>query len=201
MSSVQKLCNRGILLNTGLIDLIGGIEEVVDKYLVSNSSSEAVYEIPEPKNLQQNIGYAYRLQVENFKGNLVNEIAVGQPWQIRVLFKLTKPVKHFIIGIGLTNAAAVDVRTSWSKELDYEAGDYEVVFREDKLLLAVGYYYITIGLSSYERTFHFVEKGASINISDASSATLDRSIIRTSGTGLILNPMEIQISKRVENII
>ena len=194
MAAVQKLCDTGILLKNGQVNLAGNIDFVVSKYLASGDASQSVYEIPAPLDAPNIAGYAYRLQVEDSNGNLVNEIAVGKPWQIRIQFKLNKNVNHFIIALGITNTLDVNLRTTWSKEMDLEAGDYEAVFKEEQLLFATGTYNLALGLSSFERSIHYVENVATISISNVADSTLDKTIVRTSGTGLFLNPMNVDIS-------
>lgn len=194
MTAVQKLCNRGIFLENGKILLSGNIDPVIDKYLESNEVSRSVYEIPMPE-ADDVVGYAYRLKIEDINGNLINEIPVGRPWQVRVHFKLNRQVKHFIVGLGLVNSRDISLRTTWSKEVDLDEGEYEALLIEDQLLLAVGTYYLTLGLSSFERPIHYVENVASIVISDAADSALDKSIVRTSGVGLILNQMNINIKQ------
>jgi lipopolysaccharide transport system ATP-binding protein len=193
MAAVQKLCNYGLFLKNGEIVVSGNIDQIVEKYLESSDISRSVYEIPKPTT-DDSIGYAHCLKVEDTNGNLINEIPVGRPWQVRVQFKLNKNVKHFIAALGIVNSLDINLRTSWSKEVDLDAGDYEAVFREDQLLLAAGTYHLVLGLSSFERSIHYIENVASITISDIGDPTLDKTIVRTSGVGLILNPMKIEIS-------
>ena len=194
MSAVQKLCDTGIILKFGQINLSGTIDQVINKYLASGDASKAVYEIAPPSNTADMAGFAYRLQVEDSNGNLVNEIPVGKPWQVRVYFKLTKKVNHFIIALGISNSIDINLRTTWSKEIDLPEGGYEAVFKEDQLLFATGTYHLALGLSSFERSLHYIENVASISISDIADADLDKTIVRTSGTGLFLNPMNVEIS-------
>jgi len=194
MSAVQKLCDTGIILKFGEVNLSGTIDKVINKYLASGDASQAVYEIAPPTSIADMAGFTYRLQVEDSNGNLVNEIQVGKPWQIRVYFKLTQKVNHFIIALGISNSIDINLRTTWSKEMDLPEGEYEAVFKEDLLLFATGTYHLALGLSSYERSLHYIENVASIYISDIADANLDKTIVRTSGTGLFLNPMGVEIS-------
>jgi ABC-type polysaccharide/polyol phosphate transport system ATPase subunit len=194
MAAIQKLCETGILLKNGQVFLLGKVDHIINKYLASGDASHAVYEILIPADSTNLIGFAYLLKVEDSNGDLVNEIPVGKPWQIRVIFRLNKKVNHFIIALGITNSLDVNVRTTWSKEMDLNEGDYEAIFKEEHLLFATGIYHLALGLSSFERTFQYIENVATITISDIIDLALDKTIIRTSGTGLFLNPMDIDIS-------
>jgi ABC-type polysaccharide/polyol phosphate transport system ATPase subunit len=195
MSAVQKLCDTGIILKFGQVNLSGAIDQVINKYLASGDASQAVYEIAPPPNIADVAGFAYRLQVEDNNGNLVNEIPVGKPWQVRVYFKLTKKVNHFIIALGISNSVDVNLRSTWSQEMNLEEGEYEALFKEEELLFATGTYNLALGLSSYERVIQYSENIAVITISEIADASLDKAILRRSGAGLILNPMNIIINK------
>jgi lipopolysaccharide transport system ATP-binding protein len=193
LTAIQKLCRQGIYLKNGKVCLSGNVDQVIGTYLDSGEATRSVYEIPGPIPGQEIIGFAYRIKIEDIDGNLINEIPVGASWQVRVQFLLLKKVEHFIIALGIGNSD-VGIRTSWSHERDLEKGDYEAVFKEDNLLFAAGSYQLGIGLSSFERTIQFVENVASVTITDVPDRNLDKSIIRTSGAGLLLNPMQISIS-------
>jgi lipopolysaccharide transport system ATP-binding protein len=194
MAAVQRLCTTGIFLKNGKINSTGDISSVISQYLASSDAILSVYNLPTYTEADNMDAFAYTLQVEDTKGNLINEIPVGKSWQIRVKFKLHKNLPHFIIGLGLVNNLDISIRTSWSKEVDLEKGDYEVVFKEENLMLASGKYHINIGLSSYQRTVQYIEDVGSLNISDVTDSGLDASIIRTSRTGFFLNPMDVKIS-------
>jgi lipopolysaccharide transport system ATP-binding protein len=195
MASIQKICRTGILLKNGLIASQGSIGEVVTEYLSSNVQSNAIYDMTLPENLENLEGYAYQLSIEDLNGDPVNEILVGQPWQIRVRFKLNRPIKSFIVAIAMNSATEVDLRTSWSKEMDLTEGSYEAIFREETLMFATGTYNLTLGLSSYKVAFQYLENVAAFTISDIPVMGLDQTIIYTSGTGIILNPLKIQVNK------
>jgi ABC-type polysaccharide/polyol phosphate transport system ATPase subunit len=195
MAAVQKLCSKGILLRNGKIEFSGPIENTVNKYLELRSAVQAEYDIPKPVDYENLPGYAYRIQVEDLQGNSIIEIPVGKPWQVRVFLTLVKPVKHFIVGLGMVNSLEVNMRTTWSNEIDCDEGNYEAVFKEENVLFAVGSYHLILGLSTYETTFHWIENVATIHISDVVDNSLDKTIIRTEGVGMILNPMKVNLYK------
>lgn len=194
MAAIQKLCSTGLFLKNGLVHAAGDIDSVVNLYLASGESARSVYEVPMPVDTEEGPGFATKIRIEDISGNPVTEIPVGRPWQVRVYFTLQKAVEHFIIALGISNSLEVNLRTTWSKEQDLQAGDYQAVFKEEQLLFAGGTYYLALGLSSYERAIHYVENVATLFISDAPDTSLDKTIVRTSGAGLVLNPMDVQIS-------
>jgi len=196
MAAIQKLCTSGIFLDKGLIHELGTIETVINKYLESGQSrSTAIYNIPTPENIDDFLSYVQQIRIESIEGNPLSEIPVGRPWQIRVTFRVENSIQHFILALGITSASEVNVRTVWSKPMDLDRGNYEAVFSENQLLLSVGNYSIALGLSTYEKAIQYLENIASFTISDAQDERLDKAIIRISGSGLVLNPMDILINK------
>ena len=193
MGAVQKLCATGIVLDNGRVISSGKTEKIINDYLQTSKIKSAIINIPPPKDYSLIQGYAITVQIEDLLGNMINEIPVGQFWQIRVLFKLNKNTPHFIIALGITDAVGVNIRTTWSEKANLNDGFHEAVFVENHLLFASGTYNLIIGLSSYEKTFHYIENLATITISDVSDASLNKSIIRISNAGIILNPMLVQI--------
>ncbi|WPU91634.1 polysaccharide ABC transporter ATP-binding protein [Mucilaginibacter sabulilitoris] len=193
LGAVQKLCRNIILMHNGAINNMGEANHMISAYLQDVTLSKSVYEVPSPANTGDIPGYAYKIQVEDAQGTVINEIAAGTFWQIRVFFKITKRVEHFIIGLGFTAATEINLRTSWSRSATLDEGYYQAVFKEDRLLLSTGVYMINLGLSVREKTFQYAEDVAAITISGITDELLDQSIIRTSGTGLILNPMSVKI--------
>ncbi|WP_114936928.1 polysaccharide ABC transporter ATP-binding protein [Mucilaginibacter endophyticus] len=193
LNAVQKLCKNIILMHNGAINNMGGADQMINHYLQNVTLSKSVYDIPTPANIADIPGYAYKIYVEDASGKVVNEIAAGAFWQIRVFFKVTKKIDDFVVGLGFTSAMEITLRTSWSKAENLDEGYYEAVFQEHQLLYATGVYTINLGLSIKEKTFHYVDNAAAITISGITHELIDQSIITTSGTGLILNPMSVKI--------
>lgn len=194
MAAVQKLCQSAILLNNGGINMMGKTSNVVAKYLLSSTIQKSVYPIPAPDDHEFKICLATQLQIEDIYGHLQQEIPIGQPWQVRVFFKVNKQAESFIIALSIYNSSDLVLRTTWSKKSNLRPGYYEAVFKEDQLIFSPGLYTLSLGLSNYEYSIHYLENLAEITISDVSSAGLDETIIRVNN-GVILNPMSITIAK------
>ena len=76
-----------------------------------------------------------------------------------------------------------------------EPGNYEAVFSEKTLFLSAGQYGVAVGLSSSEQAIQYIENAAQISVSSVAVDSLNKTIIRTSGTGILLNPMNIDITR------
>ncbi|MDB4927025.1 ABC transporter ATP-binding protein [Mucilaginibacter sp.] len=193
MGAIKKFCEKAIYLDKGNIKQYDTVDKVINSYTILSRDTRSVYAVAEPADKLAIGAFISQIAVEETSGNRVSEIRVGDSWQIRVTFTITANVKHFIIALGIIDSRETNVRTTWSNPVDITAGKYEAVFIESDLLLASGRYGLNVGLSSYEKAIQYIENAAYINISDISADNLDKSIIRTSGIGVLLNPMEITI--------
>ena len=196
MGSIQKLCNHAIFLSNGQINYSGSVEQAIEKYVDQDTSVESIYNLPIPENSDNLEGFGNQIRIEDINGNLAGEIKVASHWQIAVDFTINKPIDHFIIAIGIVNNLGMNIRTSWSPAQFVKPGKYTAIFTEEHLIFATGTYYLTLGLSTYERPIHYLENAASFRISNALNPEVKKTILRTSGVGLLLNPMGIEINLR-----
>jgi lipopolysaccharide transport system ATP-binding protein len=192
MDAVRKLCTRGLLLEKGRVSLLGSVEAAIKEYIEGGTESQSTYLLAEPEDGEAAPGYATKLVVEDGGGTPASAIPVGQPWQIRVHFKIKRRVEHFIVALGMTTGMNAPLRTSWSAPGPIEPGEYEAVFREDTIMLAAGRYSVTVGLSNYERSFHYVENAGTVEIADYAEGV---DLLRVSNVGYILNPFQIELRR------
>jgi lipopolysaccharide transport system ATP-binding protein len=195
MEAVQKLCNKGILLQNGKLIESGAINSVVEKYLEVHASHNSSYEITSPKDSNEIPGYAYKLQIEDENAKPVSEIPVGKSFQVRVFFKINKPTPGFVIALGVSTMLDMPLQTTWSIPQDMQSGEYEVVFKNSEIIYTEGQYKLVVGLSSDKRVIQYVEGAGFITISDVSTLTGDERIINTK-SGLLINQMNTVITKK-----
>jgi lipopolysaccharide transport system ATP-binding protein len=189
MAVIRKLCQYSILLNRGKIELQGDTAVVLKKYIEGGENLQSVYTIDRPRN--ENIpGYARKVTVEDEYGNPATAIPVGRPWQVRVDFTITRTIEHFVMGLGLSSTEEVPIRTSWSKPCSLNPGDYQIVFREETIIMGTGRYSLIIGLSSANHTFHYVEHAGVLEIAEYSEGI---DLVAVSGVGFMLNPLTSEI--------
>jgi lipopolysaccharide transport system ATP-binding protein len=192
MQAIQKLCNYGIFLKKGKLIDHGKIENIINFYLQSGESTSSTFLIPVPTEIKN--GYAYKVQIEDLKGQSLHEVPVGGDWRVRILFKIVKPTEHFILGLGIVSSFDQPIRTSWSVPKDMQVGEYEMIFDNNDIMLTTGIYKLVIGLSSNQRAFQYIDDLVSISISDAGTVASDDRIVNTQ-SGLILNPMKVTLNK------
>lgn len=193
MQIVQKLCNKGILLHKGKMVDSGNIEQIAHTYLTSGNLNDSLIEFDPP--VGDIAGQPQLLRIEYPDGNLAQEIPVGKPFQVSIKFKINKRTEHFIIALGLQTTSGVPIRTSYSAPQEIMPGEYQAIFRYDDFILASGMYPLVLGLSSYENSFFYKDNITSLQISELSSIKDDPRIIRNSGVGIILDPIDVIINK------
>jgi lipopolysaccharide transport system ATP-binding protein len=196
MQAIQKLCTQAILINNGSLRGTGDAHLVIDRYLKKETRNVLV-KIIDPSSyteLQLTNGYAQQVQFEDLDGKKMEVIPVGKYWQVRIRFTMVTSKENFVVGLGIVTTNDIPVYTVWSKAAAIQPGTYEALFINDQILFATGHYRLAIGLSEYERSFHFIEGVLLFEILDIKDDNLmsDMRILKTSGNGLVINPMAIE---------
>ena len=187
MQAVGKLCTKGIYLRNGKMVSKGSIEDVMEDYINSIGTDSYKYVNPKSEFKEGNILEA---SIINHKREETGEINVGEAWGLRIKFKLNAPFKHVITAIGISGSMDENINTTWSSPRDLDEGIHEIEFNNDDILLSAGQYYVTLGLSSNERTMHYLESELSFLIAENPNSNIDKRIIRTKNTGFLLNQMK-----------
>jgi lipopolysaccharide transport system ATP-binding protein len=195
MGAVKSLCNSGILLKNGKVVEIGTAEEVVDHYLENTVELKGIFHLPKPpvREFSEQLGYATEIRFEDQHGQTLPVLPLGESWQVRVKFTLLEKVTHFVIALGMKTLEDQAIRTSWSKPEDLEAGDYEVIFRDETVYLTSGVYKLVLGLSSRERSFQYLSEAAYIEF----DSYINKEVALRSNSGIILNQMNVEVVKSV----
>ena len=199
MAAIQKLCRTGIFLKNGLLHNHDSIVPIIDDYLKSGlkSSSSERLNLNNLTDDQKECGYSEEISIEDLYNNPLEQIPVGKYWQVRIKFRINKRLEHFIIAIGCNTAGGTPIFTTFSNVLQLVPGTYEVVFKNNQFFLATGHYTINLGLSNYEKPFEYFDEAISLKIVDIKDESVkdDDRIVRNSGIGIILNPLEFSIIK------
>lgn len=127
---------------------------------------------------------------------VTSELPVGKVWSVKVKYQIESVLDFFILGIGISTELDVPIRTVYTPAAKVAPGQYEAVLSYTDFFLSSGRYNITVGLSNYEQTFSYYSDIISVIISDISEI-YDERIVRTKATGLIINPLEIDVVKLV----
>jgi lipopolysaccharide transport system ATP-binding protein len=183
MVAIRKLCSHSLLLDKGSVLLISETDKVINHYLDAHTSlNQAIVELPEKVNPENDNGKGLRLIIMDESGNLRNVFRIGERWIIRFEFLIQKYLKHVIAGIGLSTRDSISLITFWSQPTDLEPGQYFVDFFCDLPLKAIQIN-IGVGLSEFERAFYYVEDVGFMEISQISK---NEQPFRSVGAGLLL---------------
>jgi lipopolysaccharide transport system ATP-binding protein len=163
IDAVKRLCSRGILLANGIIEYVGDIVDVTNRY-IGNQLNIKSRKNTLHNNADLEFGCALEVSIEDKNEIQTCEFVEGNPWKIKVKFLINKHLKHFIIGFGLKTQSNHACRVSWSNPQPVEPGNYECVFNESDIFLSSGIYEVTIGLSESEYPFHYIDNAAVIRI-------------------------------------
>jgi hypothetical protein len=134
------------------------------------------------------------MQVENMEGKPVQEVMIGENFQVRVYFQLKKSLDDVVIAVGISTLMDQPIRTTWSHPANSTEGEYEAVFTNDGLQLADGQYKLTLGLSQQKRVLHYIDNAGVLAISEVTSLADDERIINTK-SGLIINQMDVTVKR------
>lgn len=187
MQAVGKLCTKGLFLQNGKMISKGGIDDVMDDYVSSTASNNFSYKKESSTNEE---GFIKKAEIVNEQGVATGEIGVGEKWGVQITFELKKDLKHVIMASGLSGIMDENINTTWSESRDLKEGIYQVTIWNDKILLCGGTYYLTLGLSSFERAVDYLEKQISFMVVETGRENLDNRILRLKGNGFILNPFD-----------
>jgi lipopolysaccharide transport system ATP-binding protein len=194
MEAVQRLCNKGVLLEKGKVTVDGTIDEVIRSYISANSSAKSVINIELPADTSGMDGFAHTVRFLDAQGVLTGMVPVTSSYFIEIDFTINKPLDHFIAGVGFVTITEVPFRTIWTVPQSVAPGNYRVRFSMNDVQLAPGAYKLVIGLSNNENSFHYVENQVVLEISDASDKKIDERIVNLR-SGLVVNPVPFEFFK------
>ncbi|ETB64234.1 TPA: ABC transporter ATP-binding protein [Candidatus Nomurabacteria bacterium] len=115
IGTIQKYCDRAMLLRNGKIEIIGNSEEVGNKYIYQNMSDEEKRifdeenrlekikgnEIIKEQSKEEKIAEITNVEFLDKDGKEKNVFETGESIDIKIDFKINKPVDVINIGIGL----------------------------------------------------------------------------------------------------
>ena len=191
MEAVQKLCNKGLLLDQGRLEATGSMEQVVRGYLESHDPTQGHFVIDAPAEPGLP-GVLEEITIGTTLDNITAEIPALAPFLVKCRFKINRDLEHFIIAAGISTFLDQAIRTVWSSPRKVGPGLYEATFHFDDVHLAVGQYRITIGLSDHERSFLQSENKAWFEIIDATDKAPPSRIINYR-SGLILDQSRVDV--------
>ncbi|MBX2973505.1 MAG: ABC transporter ATP-binding protein [Flavobacteriales bacterium] len=192
MDAVQRLCNKGLLLDKGRVLRTGSIGEVLNEYLSNRAGSLSTFTFRAPHI--PGLAHAEQLRVEGTDGEVRTEVAMGADWQVRITVQVHRPIEGFVVGLGISSLLGLPIRTTWSHATDVIPGRYDLLFRSDGIHLAGGSYKLVVGLSHQGRVIQYLPDEATLEVAEMSELVNDPRILNTK-SGLLLNQMPVEIRR------
>jgi hypothetical protein len=192
MSSIRKLCKRGLLFSKGQLQLDGETEITIDYYLSEGQKNlSPVIELAEPNTQNYGIplGRGTKLSFYNMEGVPQAEFKLWEPWVISFDFEIYRSLKHVIAGVGISTLQEVSLVTYWSQPDALASGKYRVEFI-CRIPLKACELTFTVGLSENERTFFYLQNQGFVSICEVS---INEQPLKSRGAGLLLNDNQVKI--------
>jgi lipopolysaccharide transport system ATP-binding protein len=190
LAAVRQLCRSAVLLVGGRAQIAGPTGRVLEIY-EHGLDGAAPMAFPATPGELRDRAYATGVAVETPDGAAPASIPVGQPWRVRVRFRVVTAQENFVVAVGLKAADGTAVQTAWIPPRNLAPGDYEAVFQQDRVILEAGSYTLLVGLSERDRSLQQFE-AARIEITSEGAAGY---YAGTSGLGIVLNSMQTDFHK------
>lgn len=167
MSAITRLCDRGILLETGKLALDGTPEEAVREYLKAGKDIPGELIFDSEENAPGNEIVRLRaVKVKQDDGTISPVIDIEQPLRVEMKYQILKPgfsfLPHYVLHDGGGNIifVAIDQDRSWQKRTR-DPGMYTSKAYIPGNLFNEGNVFVDAVLRTIEPdTVHFVEKNA-----------------------------------------
>jgi energy-coupling factor transporter ATP-binding protein EcfA2 len=189
IDAVRRLCSSAVLLSAGRVKAIGLTQQVLNTYLHDNLPDEPL-RIPAPDEHARDAAFVTAVSLESLDGLPRSVVAVGQPWRVRVSFRVGRPYKNFVVGLGLVAADGVPAQTAWSTPSEVIPGAYEVLFEQETFLQA-STYTLLVGLNDSDQVLQQIEAARF----DISGDRPQGYFPMTAGAGVVLNSMRVTLRR------
>jgi len=190
LASIRQLCSRAVLLSSGAVQLIGPTPRVIEAYQLG-LADEPSASVPKPNADQVDRAFTTAVSVETLQGEPRSVLPLGEPWRVRVRFRIVSPQKAFVAAVGVKAIDGIAVQTAWAPPRDLAPGDYEAVFTQDRVAIETGTYLLRVGLSSEGRTFQQFEAARIEIVSEGARGYFPM----TAGVGAVLNSMGTSVER------
>ncbi len=191
LASIRELCSTAILLNQGTIQASGPCHKVLAAYQLGLAGAPLT-SVPKPSDDLLHRAYATSVDVEDLEGTPRLIWPVGEPFRVRVGFRIVQPQSAFVAAIGIQSIDGTSIQTAWAPPRDLAPGDYEAIFTQDRVTIEAGTYRFLVGLSSDDHTFQQFDAVRIEVVSEGSRGFFPR----TSGVGAVLNSMQTLVQRR-----
>jgi lipopolysaccharide transport system ATP-binding protein len=165
MPSIQRLCNRVILLAGGQIKLIGSTDQVVPSYLANAASVGSSVDLSSmPENKRRGNGVARFTRVELFSsdGRAVQEIRQGEPMVVRLHIEAKARIDQVLFGFSFVSADGTEIMGTTAHDggipNHLETGFHIFNCTITPMILCPGRYYIRAAIFRHSEAFDHIDE-------------------------------------------
>lgn len=152
--SIKQLCTKAVFMKNGTLKKTGATTEIIEEYLNDGNTQLQDGTIPEDMLRQFATGDAYfrKIEVLNLSEQMVSELAFNEPFKVKLLLEVLKPLFNVMININICNtlgepiAFAAEKKDSVYTARYFEPGHHEILVEFDLNLLPSNYK-LTVGIS------------------------------------------------------
>jgi ABC-2 type transport system ATP-binding protein len=172
MGAVQTFCDRAILINDSKLVAEGKPQDIVQKYNEILAAGAPKPEYENNKLVHAGVGGAeiVKAEIRDKQGKVVNRIAEGEPFSVRVHYVTKREVKDVVIGLGIMGQKGQSILGPNTKESGHkietlkDTGYYDVEFTSNPL--SSGTYRIRSSIMNSSGTipYDFIEKLATLTV-------------------------------------
>jgi len=153
MASIKQLCDKGILLNNGIVQDSGKISKIISSYFINYNKQEVFFENDDFS--------AKKLYCTNAKNQTVNSVTNGSELFIKVLLevKVQNPNLGFCIAIynGMKELlTCINTFHIHSEIASLGTGKHEFVIPIPKYIFNEGEYFINLHLNSSSGDLYYI---------------------------------------------
>jgi len=193
LSSIKKLCQKGLLLANGVNVYNGPINIAIGKYL--EEKSNVVYAKFDLK--YSGPAEITRVSLMDSHGAAASEIIIHEPWQIQIEFTVHTRIKAMITALGVSDLYGFAVKSTWQQKIDAQPGRYVATFTEDQTNLAIGKYYLHVSIANGDENIQFLENVISLTIVEGPQILSSTLRNLDASTGVVADQMKFN-TLRVE---
>lgn len=191
LNAVQNLCGKALYLREGREVAFGPCFDVLKMYQTSTQDAPTG-KVPTPSPEMIERAYVTGLRLEDDAGVEKPYFKLGEPWTLRVRFRVVRPHSCFVSGIGVRSLSGTSVQTVWTNPMNVGAGEYEATFRQSGVCLSAGAYIVLVGLSDSDRSIQQFEALQFDVLADQFDSDF---VPLPAGAGMIVNSMERAINR------
>ncbi|MCL4499240.1 MAG: ABC transporter ATP-binding protein [Chloroflexi bacterium] len=157
----QRLCERGVFLDHGQVQMIGGMADVIQGYRdhqarleteepTTDGPANVVQRLPRVDDTSSPVSISY-VKYTNGNGNSISQVHTNSPLTVHIGYTARAPIRNTTVEVwfyGMDGTEYASFATAWDglNRLDLQR-EGEVRLRVDPLCLMPGAYFIQVAIS------------------------------------------------------